>query len=215
MKRHIGRKAAFTVVELLVILIAVVALLLLLISRVPRAKEKVRQQQCGENLKVIGVAFHLWSTDSSDWFPTQVPDRRGGAQQAITRGEVWRAFQVMSNELAEPRFLICPSDNRLAVPAFAGLQFNSNVSYFIGMDTSADQPQMFLSGDPNLEVDGVATKSGIVMLQTNDTVGWTAAIHKRSGNIALADGSVLPFDKQRMNEALARTGVTTNRLALP
>ena len=74
---------------------------------------------------------------------------------------------------------------------------------------------MFLSGDRNLEVDGVATGPDIVALTTNNVVGWTRAIHNWIGNVGLADGSVQHFDKKRLNEAFAGTGAVTNRFVLP
>lgn len=74
---------------------------------------------------------------------------------------------------------------------------------------------MFLLGDRNLKVDGVETKPGVVSLTTINVFGWTRAIHHRSGNVALGDGSVQSLDNRILGEALARSGAATNRLVIP
>ena len=74
---------------------------------------------------------------------------------------------------------------------------------------------MLLSGDSNLEVDGKPVASGILNLGANNEVGWTAARHKRCGNVALADGSVQQHSNPSLQEALKETGTATNRLAMP
>jgi hypothetical protein len=92
---------------------------------------------------------------------------------------------------------------------------NTNVSYFVGLDADDTWPQMFLLGDRNLEIDGVAARPGIVALTTNSDVGWTRAMHNGIGNVALADRSVQGFDSTRIDKALAETGTATNRLVIP
>jgi hypothetical protein len=75
-------------------------------------------------------------------------------------------------------------------------------------------PQMFLTGDRNV-TNGQAANSRFVDLTTNRPVGWTHELHKVQGNIGLADGSVQQFSTARLQEALAATGDSTNRLAMP
>ena len=40
-------------------------------------------------------------------------------------------------------------------------------------------------------------------------------MHKFQGNVAMGDGSVQQFSPPRLVEALRRTGLPTNRLAVP
>jgi prepilin-type processing-associated H-X9-DG protein len=126
---------------------------------------------------------------------------------------MFRAFQVLSNELNYPNILICPSDTRTPASNFVTLLSNTNVSYFVSLDAKDSYPQMVLSGDRNLEIDGVAAKPGIVALQSNNVISWTTEMHKRRGNIAFADGSVQVITK--FNLRSQDNGVATNRLAMP
>jgi len=189
-------------------------LAVLVFSGVKRAKEEALKKQCVNNLKQVGLAFRQWALDG-DRYPTQLLGIQGGALEASTNGSMFRNFQVMSNQLRDPKILVCPADNRTPPRSFSGVWGNTNVSYFIGLDAHDTYPQTFLSGDRNLEIDGVAAGPGIVAPTTNNNLSWTRMMHNQSGNVCLADGSVYHFDKQRLNEALAETGAVTNRLVLP
>src|SRR5207247_1616471 len=130
-------------------------------------------------------------------------------------GEVWPHFQVMSNELNTPWVLVCPTDKeRIPASDFRSRLSNTNLSYFVGVDASDSTPQMFLAGDRNI-LGGSLLPGRILMLTTNDVVRWDKRMHQGQGNVALADGSVQGFSSQRLREALANTGVVTNRLAMP
>jgi len=48
-----------------------------------------------------------------------------------------------------------------------------------------------------------------------NSLPWTAARHKFAGNIGLADGSVEQTTSSGLNELLHKTGLATNRLAIP
>ncbi len=166
-------------------------------------------------MKQIGLSYRIWSGDHTNASPTSLPANFGGITEFSDFGAFYRHFQLMSNELNAPLLLACPADRqRRPALSWAALS-NSNVSYFIGLDTDETQPQTFLSGDGNLEVDGKPVGPGILNLWTNSTVGWTAARHSRQGNIALTDGSVQQYSSAKLREAAACTGVATNRLAIP
>ena len=190
-------------------------LIVLVFSGLRRAKEEALRRQCVDNLKQVGLAFRQWTLDSSDNNAMHIPNELGGAQQSMTNGEMFRIFQVMSNELFTPKILVCPADHRIAATDFLISLSNSNISYFLGVDAEDVFPQMFLSGDRNLESDGVVAGAGVIALTTTNELSWTRTIHNRSGNVLLADGSVQHFDKKHLNEALAGTGEVTNRLVFP
>jgi prepilin-type N-terminal cleavage/methylation domain-containing protein/prepilin-type processing-associated H-X9-DG protein len=172
--------------------------------------------QCVNNLKQIGLAFRIWEGDNGDKLPARVSERKGGAMEPALRGNVAPVFQVMSNELATPRILLCPADaDRFAAENFTAGFDNSTISYFAGLDAADDKPAMFLSGDENFAIDGRPVKSGLLLLATNAPVSWTAARHVNRGNIGLADGSVQTTGSSFLRQLLVQTGVATNRLALP
>jgi hypothetical protein len=92
----------------------------------------------------------------------------------------------------------------------------SNLSYFVGVDASDENPQMFLSGDRNLTTNGVALRGGAFhTLRSNTVAGWTPQIHRTYGNILLDDGSVQRWTAAELRKGLERTGAETNRLAVP
>lgn len=82
----------------------------MLLPALARAKGKAQTIQCVNNLKQIGLAARIWSTDHNEQFPP--------------------SFLAMSNELSSPRILVCPGD-RSKTPAVSWSQFdpNQNVSY--------------------------------------------------------------------------------------
>ena len=134
--------------------------------------------------------------------------------ESVTTGEVFRHFRAMSNELGTPKVLVCPADNRKAALIFSVLS-NVNISYFVGANAADTLPQSLLAGDRNLTTNSVPLGTGLLDLTTNVTVGWTAALHKHSGNVVLGDGSVQQFTNARLQEQSAHSGVATNRLLIP
>jgi len=210
------RRLAFTAIELLVMIVTIVLLLVLLFSGVPRARKEARLKQCVDNLKQVGLAFRVWSGDSSDRMPMQASAEQGGSKESIINGAVFHTFQVMSNELNDPKLLICPSDNRTAARDFVASLANANVSYFVGVDATDTEPSLFLSGDRHL-TNGPLTSTRLLTLTTNSTPGWTEVMHNLVGNVALADGSVQTFDTPQLQIAALVMGatVTSNRLAFP
>ena len=202
----------------LVSVVVVLALCLLIafafMKQRGRQEEKSRRLVCVDNLKQIGLSFRLWPEDG-DQYPMKLPERFGGAQESADTGAVWRIFQVMSNWVEEPSRLICPEDTRSPASSWSGLSSNDQASYFVGLDAEDVRPNMLLSGDRNIALNGKRL-NGVVALGTNSPVQWTAeAIHRGEGNIGYADGSVQQFNTKKLQAALADSGDATNRLVFP
>lgn len=211
-----GCGKAFTLVELLVVMAVVVLLTLCLLPALNKWKSQAQRIRCASHLKQIGLGFRIWAGDHNDLYPMAVSLTNGGTMEFVSSGLVFPHFQVLSNELNTPVILVCPSDySRRPATNFVSGFSNTNTSYFLSLDANETQLQMFLSGDSNLEVDGKPVGPGLLNLWTNSTVAWTAARHVRQGNVALADGSVQQCSKPRTQQALAESGVATNRLAIP
>ena len=201
----------------LLVVVSITAVVLLLglifLTQQPRNREKAARIACVGNLKQIGLSFRIWANDCGDSYPTRISIDLGGAQEAVVTGGVWKVFQILSNELSVPKLTTCPADDRLAVVDWQSLS-NTNISYFIGLDAQETRPDMLLSGDRNLAVDGKLL-SGVVALGTNSAVTWTRAIHREAGNIALADGSVQQVTTELLRQQLMKSGDATNRLVFP
>ena len=215
---------AFTRIELVVILTVLILLTAVLGVSMVKAREKARRINCLNNLKQVALAFRLWPDEAPEYVMA-VSTNFGGTREVAS--EVWRTFLAMSNELQTPKILICQSDSRDPAASWASLK-NINTSYFACLDAGEVVPDVILAGDRNMTNIG-SPQNCVLTLSSNDTVGWTDAIHRGGGNIALSDGSARLVDQaglqfqvnrsvQGMEEAqkyLTNRAPVTLRLAMP
>lgn len=74
------------------------------------------QRACYTNLLKVGVALKTWCLDNGNRYPWAIPFVQGGTQGDIQPGpdgfdlNSYLHFQVMSNQLNTPMFLVCPGD---------------------------------------------------------------------------------------------------------
>ena len=184
------RKASgFTRTELLVVVAVLFLLALVLVGWRVHEQPKTRARVCVENLKQIGTAFRVWPPASGSEYPMAVATNSGGSMEYILTGETFRHFLAMTNELRNPRLLVCPADNRQAVASFSAGLANTNISYFVGVDAEEVRPQMLLSGDRAI-TNSAPQSTRLLTITTNDPAGWSRSVHLAGGNILSADGSV-------------------------
>lgn len=205
-----------TLLEVLVVIAVVGIFILMFLPAVQRDHPIALRINCVNNLKQCGLATRVWEGDNNDKFPTQVSVTNGGSMEFTTGPNVWRTFQIMSNELSTPKVVVCPLEEghgRTVATNFTTF-CNSNVSFFIGVDANEAYPASILSGDHNI-TNGMLIRNGLLTLTTNRPSGWTSEIHDKVGNIALADGSVQQLSIDGLQTTVAKTGMETNRLQMP
>ena len=209
-KRQIG----LTLTELCVVLVVVGLILGVIVAAVVKSEKKAKSICCNCNLKQIGISFITWGLDHTNFFPMALSTNLGGTREYLATGETFRHFQVISNEVSSPGLLACPLDSHRPAKDFGQSLANSNISYFVGFVESRDSPQMLLCGDRHL-TGGTKLPAGVIEFTTNDAPAWKPGVHRGSGNVAMADGSVHGFSTMGLRDALKNTGAATNRFTIP
>lgn len=197
------RNDALTLIEVFVVAVVCSALMILILPGIMRRPNGGQKINCVNNLKQVGLAFRIWEGDNADKFPMQVSLKQGGAMELAITGNVARIFQVMSNELSTPKVLYCPQDaSHQSATEFAPHFGTKNISYFVGLDAADKYPAAFLSGDDNFEIKRKPVNPGVLEVATNTPLTWSAARHRFTGNIGLADGSVLTTTDSLLKNAI-------------
>ena len=219
-------KRGFSCIDLVLIIAAAAGILLIILPRIARSRMRSARIGCTNSLKQVGLAFRIWAGDNDDKFPMQVSVTNGGAMELANEGSAHAVFMVMSNELNTPKILTCPDETnpqRVAATVFAlnapagSIPFTAtnHLSYFVGLDADETKPDSILSGDDNFVVGPVTPSAGLWRLNTNSLVEWSKSRHTYGGNVGMADGSVQGFTTPAFRAALVKTGIATNRLAMP
>lgn len=207
--RRLGLIQAFTLVEMLVVIGVIAILAALLLPALSQAKEKARRIACLNNLRQLGAAMHLFASDH-ELYPWRVPIAEGGAH---SRQRVYYTFLAMETELDTPAVLVCPTDRRRIADGWATLR-DTNVSYFVGIDTREDRSEMLLAGDWNIDggkplqdcpvadVNNIAIAFGRAEIPS---IHWSPDVHRRVGNISIGDASVHEVNTRSTQEIIGST----------
>ena len=177
-------------------------------------RDKRRNAACESNLKQIGVTFRTWDGGYNSLYPMLYYTNADGSAKYADGSNVFRYFQVMSNQLNNPKILTCPSDKRGWARDFEHLK-NQNISYFVGLQADETWPSMLLSGDRNLVTNGVDVVPGLVIIRPDTKVDWSAKMHNLTGNFGLADGSVQKGSSRTFQMFINNAGTNMIRLAAP
>ena len=209
------RQQAMMLIEWLAIVFVIILLFgWLLLPRYDSSNSaRAKRINCLGNLKSIGLSFRMWSNDNEDKFPWQVPVATNGTFEFAESPEAFRHFLAVSNELSSPKVLACSSDEKVTRVSDWAKVRNTSLSYFIGLDSNEAFPQTILSGDRNI-TGGVLASNGIMRMAATDQAGWGSDIHKRQGNLGLADGSALQFSEGSLRKTIQTALLSTNVAAL-
>jgi len=126
MSNSSNRNPAFTLLELLFVLVTLIILAVMVIPALARTGSSVARLTCAANLKQIGLAFQNWRNAHLSLYPMTVLNTAGGPPVGAFTLSTWAGqgnstvaaqyeytvFGVMSNELSTPKIVVCPSDER-------------------------------------------------------------------------------------------------------
>jgi prepilin-type processing-associated H-X9-DG protein len=204
--------AAFTLPELLVVLMIVIILVGMITPPSHGSREKARGIKCVNNLKNVGLALRIYATDNHDRFPWEIPNQKDVIQINYLSDPA-NYIRGLSNELTIPKIVLCPADTRKEATNW--IQFSrTNLSYFISPDASQTFSNSFLAGDRNITNNLGALPPGLNTLSTNDPVGWDKNIHKNAGNACFGDGRVQILSSAKLRDQLRHTGQTNKSIEL-
>lgn len=210
-----SERTGFVLLELIIAMVfaAVLALLIMPVF-IPHSPPRGQRIRCVNNLKQLGLAYKVWALDNAN---NPAAQTNAPLDQLAKDGMLFRYYLNLTNELTSPSLLFCPAESdpaRQRAPSFIQFTNDNRISYFLGLDGDETTPQMLLSGDHNLTINGVAAGHGIYLLRTNDFLAWTRGGHRSQGNVLLCDGSVQQTSSSRLQLLLIATGAT-NHLAFP
>lgn len=191
--RRPNQKAAFSLIELLVVMALIIILVGMLLPALDRGKARARRIQCVNNLKQLGLCFHAFAHDNNSAFPNHLlPEGSAEPWHAVHLGGSFYCspvpFQALGNDMPSVRLLVCPADTRQPADDLSALRLE-NLSYFVNTQAAYRVPTSILVGDRNLRRSEEVAKR-LLLEPGRDVLTWTAEMHKGRGNLLFADGSV-------------------------
>jgi type II secretory pathway pseudopilin PulG len=205
---HRGRSDnAFTLLEHLLVMAVFVIMAALFLLAIENSRQRAKQAACSSNLRQIGLAFHGFAHDHQSLFPMQSSTNVGGTLEFIKAGHsltgqfffAYRHFQSLSNDLGDPKLLVCPTDKRAPATNFAALR-NENLSYFVNTAAEYARPDSLLAGDRTVET--VQGEAGPVLRPGGAFIRWTEEQHIYRGNVLFAGARVEGLTSMALNGKL-------------
>ena len=212
-------RSAFTLVEVIVVIVIVCILAALLVPTINRSNERAQVAKCAGNLRQIGVASQLYAGEHNGAFPG-ISQGNWPFGDCVDRdtGQLTGPGALVQGEYAsDPKVFYCPSYpvKALGFPNTDAAWDNGRgyfgYCYFGGFTASGDGIVMSdLSKSFALRTTGASTNMLAMDICANPTGPapfWNHSPKKPlGGNILFADGSVQWRSSESMTERYTRAG---------
>jgi hypothetical protein len=165
--------------------------------------------ECPHHLKEIYVSYEVFTSEGGVLFPEFQSKSSTANLISIPPGRVADAYRLLcSNGLASAS-TVCPRDTRRPASTVVSLT-NSNLSYFISINTEAHEPNIILAGNRNL-----SESKRAIHLATESLLRWrpNEGLHGTNGYLLLRDGSVRLAGEDELR-ALAKRPVNNSNVIL-
>jgi competence protein ComGC len=206
---------AFTRSEMLAVL-AVLSLLAVIVTPA-LAHDRVRAARllCASNLRQIGMALHQWGNDHEDRPPWEVSVNEGGTYAHPLGVNTWVHFSWLSNELASPKIVFCPSDTGRPAEDFTGSinggylnsAYRNNATSYLLSHAQYESPFTVIVADRNMGQDQVTSCSrfpavtSISLSPLSLALAWNTNLHNQAGNMLRLDGSIEEYSNSELLDA--------------
>jgi prepilin-type N-terminal cleavage/methylation domain-containing protein/prepilin-type processing-associated H-X9-DG protein len=104
-----ARRKGFTLIELLVVIAIIAILAAILFPVFARARAKARQAKCQSNLKQLGLAFLMYTTDNDEMLPAWGYGDTGSPNNGVAEG-FYSWDSVIMPYMRNQDILICPNN---------------------------------------------------------------------------------------------------------
>ncbi len=160
-------RRGFTLIELLVVIAIIAILAAILFPVFARARAKARQAQCTSNLKQLGIALEMYSSDYDDLYPFAKDAADEHCPQIWDGFPAWQALIVRMPRLVDALQPYCKNREVFHCAADTGYDTIENTPYpmpaqptaFAGLGTSYNfrTEVAFAGAGPSLLPDPVKT----------------------------------------------------------
>ncbi len=152
-----GRRAGFTLVELLVVIGVMAILISLLLPAVSRARQQANCVVCQSNMRQIGMSLLSYADQHDGWlYPSQMGwDSEHVKFDPTTNQWVYTTWPTRVWSSWNPPWLICPSDDQPAGQhSYVLNEYVSywNIKYSTGLPPGISHASVILMGEKNTTV---------------------------------------------------------------
>jgi len=213
------RVGAFTLIELVVVILLIGLLAAMLLPRFTPAKQRAMAAVCMNNQKQIAVGFAVWASDNNNKLPWQVSTNDDGTKEFVSDSLAVSQFQPLLNITKNSQIFFCYTDKAKSMAPDNQSLSSSNVSYFVDVDATLTNGAAILTGDRHLQAGKEPVKPGLFVYTNGMVMGWTRELHPTlvAGMMSFMDGHVecVATTSPALTTAFNRQNVASERLLVP